>query len=163
MAFNQSPDRLISITTGPEWKRVEAALAAVDARLGEEFRNELRDAAEDLADRAKRAALQIPAYGSKHSGLRARVAEGVGVKLTSTVGVEITASMNYRDERNLPAYLDAQAGWRHPVYGNRSNWVRQSTGGSWFEEPIANGQSMIENRFTGIFEQAARDIAHEGL
>lgn len=152
----------VSVTDGPEWKRMEMSLAAISKELPEKFRAEIREAAGSLVNQAQRAVERIPVYGSQHTGLRARVAAGVGVRITRE-GVEISASMNYKDERNLPAYLDARAGWRHPVYGNRSNWVRQSTGGSWFQEPIASGQDMIEHRLTGVLEQAARDIAHEGL
>jgi hypothetical protein len=152
----------VKVTDGPEWKRVEAALLAVDKDLAEKLRAEIRDAADTLVNRAQHAVERIPVHGSKHSGFRVRVAEGVGVRLTAS-GVQISASMNRKDERNLPAYLDAQAGWRHPVYGNEHNWVRQGTGGSWFRETIENGHDMIENRLTGVLEQAARDIAHDGL
>jgi hypothetical protein len=157
----RSPDALISVTTGPEWKRVDRALRAVDERLSYEFRAELRDAADVLARRAQHEVMNIPTYTANHSGLRARVAKGVGVKMAAG-GVNITASMNYKDERNLPAYLDAQSGWRHPVFGNRSVWVSQETGGSWFRETIASGDDMIGNRFEDIFERAVRTIAAAG-
>ena len=161
MAFNRSPDALVSVTTGPEWKRVSAALRAVDQSLEHEFRADLRDAADVLARQAQHEVMSIPTYTANHSGLRARVAKGVGVKL-SPVGVVVTASMNHKDERNIPAYLDVMAGWRHPVFGNRSVWVHQGTGGSWFRETISDGDRMIADRFEDIYERAARTIARAG-
>lgn len=162
MARSRTPGAIrIDVSRGSEWKRVDAALRSVDANLADEFRDELRDAADVLARRAQSAALRIPVRTAQHSGLRTRVAEGVGVKLTAN-GVAITTSMNQRDERNLPAYLDRQSGWRHPVFGNRSEWVHQSTGGSWFRETISNGDRMIADRFDDIFDRAARTIGRAG-
>lgn len=157
----RSPDALITVTTGPEWKRVAAALRAVDERLDHEFRAELRDAAEVLARRTQQEVMKIPSRHNDPSGLRSRVAKGVGVKMAPS-GVQITASMNYKDERNLPAYLDLMAGWRHPVFGNRSVWVHQDTGGSWFRETLEGGDEMIADRLEDIYDRAARIIARAG-
>lgn len=162
MPSSRTPGSIrVSVTTGPEWKRVEAALKALDSRLAEEFRRELHDAAEQSADKTRRAALQIPVNTTQHTGLRRRVAKGVGVKMTAN-GVQITTSMNQADERNLPAYLDAQDGWRHPVFANRHVWVRQTTGGSWFREVIEDSQPQVEEALTDVWEDAARTIAAAG-
>lgn len=152
----------VDVRTGPEWKRVADALAAQNATLADRFRSELRDAADQLASRAQAEVMKIPVHGVKHSGLRARVARGVGTKITAS-GVQITTSMNERDEVNLPAYLDMQSGWRHPVFGNRHEWVHQDTGGSWFRATIEHGQPMIQNRLEDIFEHAATVIARAGM
>lgn len=152
----------ISVRTGPEWKRVADALAAQNSRLGDKFREDLRDAADSLAKRAEAEVMRIPTTTAQHSGLRRRVAKGVGTKLTRS-GVQITTSMNERDEVNLPAYLDAQSGWRHPVFGNRHVWVRQDTGGSWFRATIERGQPEIQRRMEEIFEDAARAIGRAGI
>jgi hypothetical protein len=151
----------VDVRTGPEWKRVADTLAAQNAMLGDRFRSELRDAADELARRAQANVMQIPVHTGQHSGLRARVARGVGTKITKS-GVQITTSMNEQDEINLPAYLDSQSGWRHPVYGNRHVWVRQMTGGSWFRATIEHGQPMIQDRLEEVFENAARAIARAG-
>lgn len=152
----------ISITAGPEWKRVADALAAQNATLGERFREQLRDAADELSARAQAKVMMIPARTGQSTGLRRRVAKGVGTKITGS-GVQITTSMNERDEVNLPAYLDIQSGWRHPVFGNRHVWVHQATGGSWFRETIEHGQPMIQNKLEEIFEDAAEFIGRAGL
>lgn len=158
-----SPDALrISAATGPEWKRVADALAAENSRLGDQFRRALRDEAGQLASQAQAAVMRIPTHTRNHSGLRRRVASGVGTKITGS-GVQITASMNERDETNLPAYLDAQSGWRHPVFGNRHEWVQQNTGGSWFRATIERGQPEIERRMEEIFDGASRVIARAGI
>jgi hypothetical protein len=152
----------LSVTTGPEWKRVEAELRRQNSTLADKFRNETREAGEILSRQAAEEVMRIPTHTAKHSGLRMRVAKGVGTKLTST-GVQITTSMNDKDEINIPAYLDINRGWRHPVFGNRHVWVEQETGGSWFRETIASGQPRIQRRMEEIFEDAARDIGRAGL
>jgi hypothetical protein len=153
--------RIFSITTGPEWKRVEAELRRQNMVLADQFRQEIRDAGNDLAKLAQAEVMRIPAYTAQHSGLRARVAKGVGTKLT-TSGVQITSSMNDKDEVNIPSYLDINNGWRHPVFGNRHVWVTQETGGSWFRDTIAHGQPVIQHRMEEIFQDAARDIGRAG-
>lgn len=154
--------QVVSVTTGPEWQRVAAALDAQDKSLGDKFRREVREAGNLLAARAQAAVMRIPVTGTKHTGLRGRVAKGVGTKITMS-GVDITTSMNERDETNLPAYLDSQAGWRHPVFGNRDVWVHQDTGGSWFRATIESGRGDVEDRIHDIMEGAARDISRAGL
>ena len=151
----------VTVNTGPEWKRVAAALDAEDKALGDKFRREVREAGNMLAARAQAAVMRIPSTGLAHSGLRARVAHGVGTKITAS-GVDITTSMNDRDETNLPAYLDSQSGWRHPVFGNRDVWVRQDTGGSWFRATIESGRNDVEDRLSEIMDGAARTISRAG-
>lgn len=157
------PERAaVTVSTGPEWKRVAAALDAQDKSLGDKFRREVREAAYRLAERAQAEVMRIPATTGQHSGLRARVARGVGVKITGS-GVDITTSMNERDETNLPAYLDQQTGWRHPVFGNRHVWVRQDTGGSWFRATIESGRDDIEDNLSEIMDDAARTVSRAGI
>ena len=152
----------VSVSTGPEWKRVARALAEVDKGLEQKFQREVRLVADKLAKQAQAEVMRIPVYGRKHTGLRARVAHGVGTKITGG-GVNITTSMDQKDEVNLPAYLDQQDGWRHPVYGNRHVWVRQTTGGSWFRETIESGRDDIENALHDVMEDAADRISRAGI
>lgn len=150
------------VTTGPEWKRVADELLVQNKELGERFIREMRNSGDDLAKLAQNAVMRIPTHTSQHSGLRLRIAKGVGTKITKS-GVTITASMNERDETNLPEYLDQQSGWRHPVFGNRHVWVHQSTGGAWFSDTIERGRPVVENRLHEIYEDAAEKIARAGI
>jgi hypothetical protein len=61
-------------------------------------------------------------------------------------------------EAALPRGMDnGTRGWRHPVFGNRDNWVHQR-GGSWFREPIASNHDQVERKLTDVLEDAARAI-----
>lgn len=45
-------------------------------------------------------------------------------------------------QRSLPAHVDNPRGWRHPVWGHRSRWVRQS-GTPYFSGPIERQRAFI--------------------
>lgn len=150
-----------NVRLGDEWRRTGIALREVDRTLPDELRRALRDAAKPAADDAKRRVLALPVQGAAHSGLRSRVARGVAVQagVARGLGVRIVAGMTNPQEANLPRYLDDQRGWRHPVFGNRHNWVRQTTGGSWFMATIAEHRPQMERDLQQVLEHAAETIA----
>ncbi|MFJ4828393.1 hypothetical protein ACIP79_00405 [Streptomyces sp. NPDC088747] len=153
------------IDPGSEFSRVAAALREIDEDLPGQLRDELRDAVKPLVREAQRKAQQIPAHGRAHTGLRTRVAKGVRahVFVGRKPGVEIVSTMPDKSERNLPAYLDNPgAGWRHPVFGNRHEWVSQHTGAPWFRETFAQGDDDIEGRLDYVMNRAAETIAAAG-
>lgn len=151
------------IVTGPEWKRVEAALAKVDAAFPAELRNQVEDLAEPLAQKARDKVVSLPTpSNSGHTGLRARVAAGVAVAVGGGPGVRITTSMADPDERVIPRGLDnGPKGWRHPVFGNRAVWVQQP-GYSWFLETMQDSQDDFEGALTDVIEDMANDVADAG-
>jgi hypothetical protein len=109
----------------------------------------------------RRAAMALPARGSKHTGLRGRLAAGVLAQANGQ-HVRVVATAIDPTESALPRGMDNGAkGWRHPVYGNRDVWVQQR-GGSWFREPIASHGSDIERKLTNVLEEMANNIANAG-
>jgi hypothetical protein len=76
-------------------------------------------------------ALAIPAMGEKHTGLRARIAACAetaswdsGPREVS-VAVEIQPQRMPPREKSLPLMMDGAKRFRHPVFGDRLNWVSQ--------------------------------------
>lgn len=150
------------IVAGPEFGNVVKALDLVDHDMPGKFREELRAAADPLAQKARNAVLALPTYGRKHTGLRARVAAGVSVATGGPSLVRIETSMPEPDEAMLPRGLDnGPKGWRHPVYGNRNVWVQQR-GYSWFRSTIADGQPELEKDLQGVLDDAADTIDRAG-
>lgn len=147
------------VVTGQDFKRVAAELREMDARLPAQFRRELRQRARPLAEVAKSRVLAIPTHGHRHSGLRRRIARGVGVRVRASKdpGVDIVSTMKDASERHLPRYLDRQSGWRHPVFGH-DRWVSQHTGGSWFDRPIGERAPEIRDGLIDVLNEAARKI-----
>ncbi|MFJ9848572.1 hypothetical protein [Streptomyces sp. NPDC101150] len=154
----------IRLVVGEEFRRVVMALREMDASLPKELRKELRQAARPLAQRAKDRVRSIPTRGRGHTGLRARVARGVGIR--AAVGrnpaVKITTSMTNPDEAAIPRGLDSPRGWRHPVFGNRNKWVSQHTYGPWFMETMREGGDDIKRDVKQVMDEAANRVARAG-
>jgi hypothetical protein len=151
------------VIAGPEFKRVEAALAKADAEFPKRFERRIKQLAEPLAAAAASRVLSLPTPSNAgHTGLRSRVAAGVGVRANQRAGVRITTSMADPSERAIPRGLDnGPRGWRHPVFGNRANWVTQP-GYSWFLETMQDSRRAFERGLTDVIEEAAQDIAQAG-
>lgn len=81
-------------------------------------------------------AAAVRAAKHPHS-LRRDVAAATKLQIT-TKGVRFVTSSSQLPEsqRTLPRHLDSPKGWRHPVFGNRANWVSQR-GGPWFASTIS--------------------------
>lgn len=58
-------------------------------------------------------------------GLRAAIAGAVRVRPTSVGAIVDVDTGSLGDRENLPALIDGQGRWRHPVLGNRNAWVTQ--------------------------------------
>ncbi|MCX4912805.1 hypothetical protein [Streptomyces sp. NBC_00687] len=153
-----------NVRLGDEWRRVAVALREVDSSFPGKLRRDLREAAKPAAEDAKRNVLALPVHGRKHSGLRGRVARGVTIQagIARGLGVRIVTGMRDPQEKALPGYLDDKRGWRHPVFGNRHEWVHQSTGGSWFRETIVDHRPQIERDVRQVLDDAAETIAAAG-
>lgn len=91
-------------------------------------------------------------------GLRESTARAVKSKVAYSghrIGAQIY--VNARDmpqsQRKLPAYLNREKGWRHPVWGHRRVWVSQVASPSgYFDRPIAR---RIERMRTAVRQAVA--------
>lgn len=81
-------------------------------------------------ERAKKSASR------RRSGLRRSIASATKLQITAR-GVRFVVNSNALpvDQRHLPRHLDSAKGWRHPVFGDRHNWVHQQ-GQPWFGATI---------------------------
>lgn len=154
----------ISISGIDEINDVVKALAEADRSLPKQFIRDIAEIAQGMAAEARARALALPAKGtSGTTGLRKDVARGVRVR-TVVNRVSITTSMPETDEAIIPRGFDTRRGWRHPVFGNKSNWVRQPGGEfSWFMEAMQDGKDPMTDKLTEALEDAAERIAAAGL
>lgn len=150
----------INVSLGNEFRRVAIALRDVDRDLPKKLRKDLQTAVKPAVQEAKSRVRALPVQGHGHSGFRRRVARGV--RIQAAVGkapaLRVVTFMQHPDEVNLPRYLDSASGWRHPVFGNRHNWVRQTTGGSWFRETMVEHRPQIERDLQQVLDDAAETI-----
>lgn len=60
-------------------------------------------------------------------------------------------------QRTLPAHVDNPRGWRHPVWGHRDRWIRQ-TGTPYFSGPIERQRSFIERDVQAEVDKVMRQL-----
>ena len=131
------------------------------------LRRELLNSQRPFAPRVRAAILNTPAYGTKHTGLRVRIAGCVQTWVVIrgdlvSAGVEVDASRMPSGQKALPLYLDgAKAPWRHPLFGDRSRWYSQASH-PYFARAVAlygpaseNAVRRAADRITAAFDALA--------
>jgi hypothetical protein len=116
-------------------------LAKAMKRAGEKTLHDVRDSAEHIHTTG------IRKPGAKRPFVRAMPAKGTRKKIAESVELRVSVfaedpRVQFRTGRGLPPQLapmprkfDTPGTFRHPVMGNRDNWVGQR-GDPWFWEPI---------------------------
>jgi hypothetical protein len=70
--------------------------------------------------------------------------------------------MTNPNEAIIPRGMD-QHGWRHPVFGNKSEWVVEGlTDFSWFMDTMQEGEDMVGEGLEQQLENAAERIDNAG-
>lgn len=102
--------------------------------------------------RAKRSAAR------RSAGLRDSVAAATRLQITAKgVRISVNSSRLPLDQKNLPRHLDSAKGWRHPVFGNTSNWVSQK-GGPYFGATIRRRAPKFRQAVLDAMNETAREI-----
>lgn len=118
--------------------------------LRKELNKGMRDGAKPLIPKARAEALsRLPSSG----GLARQVAKEpmrVQTRTGRDPGVRIVVG-----KRNGGARSANRGFIRHPVFGNRENWVTQEVRPGWFDDPIKAGAPAIRKDL----EQAMQDVA----
>lgn len=148
-----------NVISGPEWERVIAALGRANDELPGNLRDAIIDDAENLAKVAQGRVLGLPTpRNAGHTGLRKKVAAGVHVERQGTGGVRIQTSMPTSSEGIIPRGLDRPKGWRHPLFGDKSQWF-SNPGYDWFISTFSNSEDLIERDLNSVLERAAERVA----
>lgn len=147
----------MKIEPSRDYSRLIRELRAKDPKLSKELNKAIRKLSNPLRTKVRRAVKALPAKGmSGSTGLRKRVAKGVGRKLTSKKGLRLTTSMPDAKEAALPRGLDF--GWRAPFFGDRTRWFDHSVEGSWFIEPLGEEQDKVKREIVSIMDRYARHL-----
>lgn len=148
---------------GANLRTVARELARMDdAAVKRIFKKRLEDAARPFVPAVRASALAIPAAGKKHTGLRARIAATAetaswdsGPRQVS-VAVEIQPKRMPPREMSLPLMMDGAKRFRHPVFGNRLNWVSQEQHPYFFRAASGYGRAS-----EAAMRSALDDITHK--
>jgi hypothetical protein len=156
------------IDPGNDFARVAAALREVDVRLPGQLRRSMKNTVQPFVAEAKNKVRSLPVLGhAGHTGLRRRVARGV--RLTAGTGrrdgayLRVITSVADSKEAAIPRGLDSARGWRHPVFGNRDEWVTQhALRPGWFTETFQNARRPIVEGLENVLEDARDTVARAG-
>lgn len=120
----------------------------------------LHDAATGLLAPRRVKALQRKL--AKVSSLRESIASAAGASVSSSptraaLAFKVRASNLPPSQRKLPRRWDADGGWKHPVFGNRNNWVKQ-VGHPYFRSTIFPRRDEVEKGVVTAMSEAADKI-----
>lgn len=153
---------MMFVWPGPEFDRVEKALREVDSTMRVRLREAMRDEIKPAVQKAQARVRTLPTPSQAGStGLRRRVSRGVKIQNGGPSLVRVITTMVDPSEAIIPRGLDRTAGWRHPVFGNKDNWVRQR-GYSWFRETLADARPDIVGALTDVLEDARDTVNRAG-
>lgn len=148
--------------------------------LRKHLRRRITDAGKPVVEEVRQAARDIPVKGTPGGGalqrrraavLRARSARGAARAargshslrralaaatslrtVNSGISIVLKASRMAEGQETLPRHMNSEKGWRHPVYGDRRDWVHQ-TGHPFFDVTIRKREA----EFRRACEQAIQD------
>lgn len=119
----------------------------------------VREVARGVRDLARVRALEEPTRRTGHTGLRRNISRGVKI-INIPGGLRVITEVPEEDQAIIPRGMDNARGWRHPVFGNRNNWVTQTSGSdSWFIDSMRSGYEPLRNRLIEDVNDAAERIA----
>jgi hypothetical protein len=93
----------------------------------------------------------------KH-GLRQAVANAAKLQIRARgIRFVIDAGSLPPSQRSLPRHLDSEKGWRHPVFGNREEWVHQQ-GRPYFGSTISKRAAEFRRAALTAMDETFRKI-----
>lgn len=100
------------------------------------------------------------------AGLRESIANATTGSISTgsaSTGVSVSwrvrASKMANSQRRLPRGFNSPKGWRHPVFGDRENWVTQY-GTPYFDVVIKRHDEFLRDRVIDGMQRAAESILH---
>lgn len=153
-------------SAGGEGFRVEArefselfnAAKAFDKNLAKQLRKDLRVAAKPVVADVKREVKAIPTTGKYGSGVRAKTARGVGLRISAAkrggAVTIVTADRALPPRQKAMSRLLNQKRWRRPVGKTRQRWVWQ-TSQPYFETSILRHQVALRRAVEDALDKAA--------
>ncbi|MGC9538499.1 hypothetical protein [Streptomyces sp. UG1] len=146
---------------------VRAIRAEEDGKqLRKDLAKNMREALKPAAAEAKSSIMAMPSLGIMPTApaLRTAIARKIRpeVKLGgrwSGARVKAFKTKNVRGFPNAPKRTNRAGGWRHPVFGNRENWVTQQGKIDWFDDSFKGREGLYKQAVEQAMEDMARRIA----
>jgi len=124
----------IGLRDSGDLRRISRELRRMDDKeLKKRFRKELRAAAAPLVPKVRASIRNIPSkQGYSPNGLRGALSKAVKLEVKTAgrqagVAIRVDGRKMPSHMKSLPSMVEGKKRWRHPVFGNRNNWVNQSS------------------------------------
>jgi hypothetical protein len=150
----------VDITTHGAEKLVRLAKAistAGDKELGRKLTKALQQADKPLKKSARQGALQILPY---RGGLAERVAKSRFTSRITKSGSGAGLTITGTGQDNL-SRMDAGT-VRHPVYGNRDQWVTQRIAPGWFTNPLTLDAPKVREELDKAIDELSAELEAGG-
>ncbi|MGP4084179.1 hypothetical protein [Streptomyces sp. KR55] len=144
---------------------VRAIRAEEDGKaLRKDLAKNMREALKPGAQQAKDSIMAMVSLNGATPALRTSIARKIRpeVKLGgrwSGARVKAFKTKNIRNFPNAPKRTNRASGWRHPVWGNRENWVTQRGKLEWFDRAFQGREGIYKQAVEQAMEDMARRIA----
>jgi len=155
----------IRLQGGNDLRRISGELRRMDDReVTKRFRKELRAAAAPLVPRVRSSIRSIPSgRGYTPDGLRGSLARATRLEVKTTgkqagVAIRVDGRKMPSHMRSLPSMVEGKKRWRHPVYGNRENWVTQ-TPHPYFYSVLRTAGPASRRAVSRVLDGITRDIS----
>jgi hypothetical protein len=154
------PGRDIEIVGGAQLERIVKALREVDPMLRRELVHDLRALGNRYVPKVRDAIDQIPSKHA-HSSLRAAMKAATRVQIRTSgsqtgMVIRVDGRKMPAGMRSLPKYMEGIKPWRHPVFGDREDWVEESSHPYFFKTVGPAGEE-----FRRDVNAIAQKIAHK--
>lgn len=148
-----------SVTIDPaEWYRLKQELDRFDPALARSLRKRIREAGQAAVDKVKET-LEMPSPAGGPDEGTGRAALAAATRVSVSFGKRAAGARIVTSPSKLPAEHKAllsvynKRSFRHPVYGNRRNWVTQE-GRPYFYGPI---KEALDEALVGEIREALDD------
>ncbi|MFJ4785512.1 hypothetical protein [Streptomyces sp. NPDC088794] len=144
---------------------VRALRAEEDGKaLRKDLAKNMREALKPGAQQAKNSIMGMVSLHGATPALRTSIARKIRpeVKLGgrwSGARVKAFKTKNIRGFANAPKRTNRASGWRHPVYGNRENWVQQRGKLEWFDRAFQGREGLYREAVETAMNDMAQRIA----
>jgi hypothetical protein len=103
-------------------------------------------------------------HSTDEPSLRAAVAKQTKLSVRTAgkhpgISIYVLKSGMPRGFKNAPKYLQVAKGWRHPVFGDKTRWVRQIGKPGWFDETLRPFREPAKKAAGDALDAVARRIS----
>ncbi|MFJ4365061.1 hypothetical protein ACIP4S_13010 [Streptomyces chartreusis] len=155
----------LQLRTGEDLRRISRELRSMDnPEIKKRFRRELRAVAQPFVPLVRNSIKAVPSKQPYSAvGLRGQMVKATRVEVRTVgrdagVAIRVDGRKMPSKQKSLPAMMEGTKRWRHPVFGNRENWVTQ-TRKPYFYRVVQPAGAASRRAASRVVDSISRDIS----